>query len=147
MGTFLECSTALDWLSYTRGAEFIIFVGGKASLRKINKKNESWPNWVFQIIKLNMMGVIVHGGNQAELWHIAPSVGIRLTPWQKAPRGLQSTSPLILCHQRSVPRSTEQPRALKPAQNLQVQGTAWAFCRGVPPQQHIFNSVILKGDA
>lgn len=35
---YLVCSTALDWQSYTRGAEFIIFVRGKkASLRKINK--------------------------------------------------------------------------------------------------------------
>lgn len=34
---YLEHSTTPDWLSYTRGAEFIIFVGGKASQRKTNK--------------------------------------------------------------------------------------------------------------
>lgn len=69
-------SSTLDWLSYTRGAEFIISVGKKASLRKINKKNESWPNWVLHIIKLKMMNCC-SWGNKAKLWHITPSAGIR----------------------------------------------------------------------
>ena len=125
---YLECSTTLDWLAYTEGAEFITFVRGKKHpwWKQTDKKREGnfAKLFFFQILKVKMMRVTVHG--QAEMnsdtqflhEHQINSTRVHFASLQKAPPGLQKTSPLACCHWHSVPRCTQYPQLAGIFKNL-----------------------------
>lgn len=113
--------------------------------------NETLPNWVFQILKLTMTRVTVHGQTKLTI----PSMCIRLILQgctlplgRKHQEDCRTTYPRFAAIDNTVIHTALSNRDLqKPVQNLQVQGPIWILSRGVSPHQYIFDPVTLKGDA